>query len=105
VAWISGRRPEKQMRISALIVAVVTGCKAPGLKKPINHTKKDNKIRTHSETSHNFYADAPSATDGVKNWNEQIHLRLEPHRLGASKPRSANLFSREYLNQFKTGRM
>jgi hypothetical protein len=32
VAWISGRRPEKQMHVSALIIAVVTGCRAPGLK-------------------------------------------------------------------------
>jgi len=29
---MSARRPEKQMHVSALIVAVVSGCKAPGLK-------------------------------------------------------------------------
>jgi hypothetical protein len=32
VAWISGHRPERQKHVSALIVAVVTGCIAPGLK-------------------------------------------------------------------------
>jgi hypothetical protein len=32
MAWISGRRPEKQMHVSALIVVVVTGCRATGLK-------------------------------------------------------------------------
>jgi hypothetical protein len=37
VAWISGRRPEKQMHVSALIVAVVTGCRAPGLKTTNQH--------------------------------------------------------------------
>jgi hypothetical protein len=32
VAFISSRGPEKQMHVSALIAAVVTGCRAPGFK-------------------------------------------------------------------------
>jgi hypothetical protein len=35
VTWISGHRPERLKRGSASIVAVVTGCIAPGLKQPI----------------------------------------------------------------------